>query len=1378
MKYKTVKNLFFTNQEILWTYIDRNELESLAKTFYKELQEKKIFTLQEITQEEFMKFIFEFINKTEKQITNLTDEINKFRNKITKLTDRHTQQKLIIDTLLKAEFKQNLIFKKKKWLEKETVYEYYNHKILYLKKKLSTVYHCLIPTLKNINEELSDFIITESFIDFILNKYHNENIPRIRIDILILLKTVLTEANKRIVNYIFKENHIDDLLTSYSESQSTTWSKCEIINILKLVDYPKLKQLLESEINPEKQEDMFVRKHAVKAIVSLLDTSKKSIAALDLILSDPSPFVRQGLGETLFKIPKEIMIKYFELIVLKDEDSHVKCSAVNIAGKLLHIHRMFDSVFHIFNECMEKSEDDKLIRFILEILPANFRILKNLQPSDLEKHMKHTAVLIEKLHTDFPLIIIRRKAARCREELWSISDDKIDNLISSIKKRFKKIKPGKSITLKNHEIKNINDHTLGRILSCISQNDYSIQYIKTLLGKKKLIRNAILDFRWWRFFHEFRTPSPDKRQTCKHTIGRHFAGTLRSSSSIMSEVSETKVPGEPLTMQDEGNARPYLPLVDELMSSSESNDKINIYSNEGVTTLQAPKNPLKRFFVHLKLTFNFTKYTKLRNWTPDMQFPASEYISEIKKLGFDIKITPQKSDKYFKPKLDPKVKQFFTFAPILPISLYNLFIELKIYFFSLYQNTIYQLSAFIAAMAALFIGRHIYLSQSIKNARNKIPLVIGGWGTRGKSGTERLKAALFSSLGASVFSKTTGCEAMFLYSSPFDTMTEFILFRPYDKATIWEQYNVVKLASKLKTDVFLWECMALSPTYVKILQRNWMKDDISTITNTFPDHEDIQGPAGWNVADTMINFIPDKGHLITSEEQMFPVLETETYHRNTEFYKVGWKETMLITPDIVERFPYKEHPYNIALVAKIAENLGIPQDYALKEMSDNIIPDIGVLKQYPESKILSRKLIFYSGMSANERYACMQNWYRMNFDKYNPKDEPEIYITTVVNNRADRIARSKVFADILVEDLSANKHFLIGSNLKGMMGYIKNSFDEKYKTFSLWNKVEDNPIDPKAAFNKIADYFRIPREQDYIKNQLLVMISSDKKIDNDTTFKNCKSSEDLINTLKTSKHLFSEETSTFHNKNIEKYEEYRKFFSSIPNSPQVSEKVDQECRELLWKWFNSKLVIVENYYATGNEIVETIAKNTPPGFTNKIMALQNIKGTGLDFFYRWQEWEKCSKICDNVILEDNTINEDFLKKLTSYSHYEILAVNRVKNLIHEISENKTSSDTIKLLAKDISSKLDIKTNQTSDVSTEKESFIKKTAMGLVEDLLDPRFSVKRRKKSDRVYRALAKGSISYSKAQSILLAVTTQQKGGWFKKTLAKRQKKKLHTET
>ena len=46
-----------------------------------------------------------------------------------------------------------------------------------------------------------------------------------------------------------------------------------------------------------------------------------------------------------------------------------------------------------------------------------------------------------------------------------------------------------------------------------------------------------------------------------------------------------------------------------------------------------------------------------------------------------------------------------------------------------------------------------------------------------------------------------------------------------------------------------------------------MRDDIFTITNTYPGYEDIQGQAGINIPQVMTNFIPHKGSLITTEDK-------------------------------------------------------------------------------------------------------------------------------------------------------------------------------------------------------------------------------------------------------------------------------------------------------------------------------------------------------------------------------------------------------------------------------------------------------------------------------------------------------------------------------
>src|SRR3546814_8212841 len=71
------------------------------------------------------------------------------------------------------------------------------------------------------------------------------------------------------------------------------------------------------------------------------------------------------------------------------------------------------------------------------------------------------------------------------------------------------------------------------------------------------------------------------------------------------------------------------------------------------------------------------------------------------------------------------------------------------------------------------------------------------------------------------------------------------------------------------------------------------------------------------------------------------------------------------------------------------------------------------------------------------------NWTRMGFADHDLAHEPEVFVTTVVNNRADRVPRSRVFARILARDVAADRHFLIGSNIEGLMGFIEEERSEE-----------------------------------------------------------------------------------------------------------------------------------------------------------------------------------------------------------------------------------------------------------------------------------------------------------------------------------------------
>ena len=278
-----------------------------------------------------------------------------------------------------------------------------------------------------------------------------------------------------------------------------------------------------------------------------------------------------------------------------------------------------------------------------------------------------------------------------------------------------------------------------------------------------------------------------------------------------------------------------------------------------------------------------------------------------------------------------------------------------------------------------------------------------------------------------------------IHSIPEGPSSEIFVFRPYGKATIWEQRNLLQLGAALRADVFLWECMALNPKYVEVLQHKWMRDDLTTLTNAYPDHEDIQGPAGINVAETIACFIPLRGTVITSEINFLPLFREVSKRRRTRMIALGNRDGELIAKELLDLFPYQEHPRNIALVATMAEHLGVDRELAIVTMAQHVVPDLGVLKSYPKVRVRGRVLEFINGCSANERAGFMANWDRTGCAALVDNDDPSQVVITVVNNRDDRISRSEVFARILVNDTVVDRHVLIGTNLRGLVAFVRGS---------------------------------------------------------------------------------------------------------------------------------------------------------------------------------------------------------------------------------------------------------------------------------------------------------------------------------------------------
>lgn len=1183
---------------------------------------------------------------------------------------------------------------------------------------------------------------------------------------------VVVEAFRTIASAlaIIPKNHVENIVDvsivqyvyrAALEYRKNIWLQIAALRLLEIISPGSLADVLRRHLTVMRSENdqIFLRRRVVLVLKGKSGIMPEYSEFLHIAVKDSSPYVRQAAVSVLKEAGPDLIKKLFIPLALGDSSLQVRAAALLQVPLLLESRTDWKIIEEVMQKSLEKETDIFVVRVLLKVCVEGMKVI--IHKGDPSGPGLWTALILPhiiRIHRESPVLALRRQAALAREQLWSDSNGNIRELKAAALKLTTELDPARGSIAIPDPLASAQEDVLGRVLSVLAQEDFGFE-IEHGIFRKKIIRGHRFGFRLWRMFYELVHPSPDKRQAHSHTSGRIFTGDIHIPSAIMAELTETKVPGEPLYMASEGGWRPYLPLMDAVVSSLQLRKSFRIITSEGITEIRPPRNPLKRMRAGISFTLRFAAYAEARNWKETQQTSPEAYVMMLKQQGFKIKFTGHQTEDG-QGMEDPAVRRFF--PAVIPFSGSGLWERMTDYFFSVYENSLDQLVVFSLLMAVLFIGQSFYKSFEVKKARAKFPVVIGGWGTRGKSGTERLKAALINALGFSTISKTTGCEAMFLHAYPYGSLKELFLFRPYDKATIWEQYDLIKLAAKLDTDFMLWECMALTPEYVSVLQGSWQGDDISTITNAYPDHEDIQGPAGINIPEVMTKFIPESSVLISTEELMSPILKQGAYERNTRFRQAGWLQAGLLTEDVLDRFSYEEHPFNIALVLELASELGIEEDFALKEMSDRVIPDIGVLKIYPEAEINLRRLQFINGMSANDRFGCLANWERTGLTAEAVESSSGNWITTIVNNRADRVARSKVFAQIIVEDIRADRHFLIGSNLKGLKGEIKRNWEDHAEQIMLWP--EGGTKDPIATAEHYAGVLRIPTDESRVSGFLKRMLAVSAVT---------LSEEQLEGVLKDPGQMpempeqdaLREDILLCFKGYLEQYKEFRDFAEKLRHAGSGAHKLlEKEFRALITKWFMAKFVVIEDYHASGEAIINEITECTPPGHLNRIMGMQNIKGTGLDFVYRWQAWDKCYSACEMLGHPKREEAEAGLRQLSAFHDFGLLCEQYVYRTIESVRPSTLAqSERFQAELSVIESNLGTAMKKVSHSMnvTEKPGFLH-ILTGFIESFMDAGESIRRRKASDRIYRDLVDERISHERAAIELQKINKEQKGGWL----------------
>ncbi|RZQ54803.1 poly-gamma-glutamate synthase PgsB [Pseudoalteromonas phenolica] len=1079
---------------------------------------------------------------------------------------------------------------------------------------------------------------------------------------------------------------------------------------------------------PKNNDSLFILAALPRIISNQPVLSKKEQQLLFCLSEHPYPRVRQALLEQLCFMDLEISKKLLSIRINEETCGAVLFTLIKQFTQQQYAE--FEFVYPLWQQVLLQPLPFEVKRLNIE---NSARIMLNLQlqtdkPEDV--FQQFIATLNKALEKESH-IALKRYITRAREQLVSFSQQ---TLLVNIEDQLAN---GKTISISN----GIDQHTLGRVLSFKAQKaeafngEQAKQGWQVILGYRK-------GRRLWRIWHEFFNPSTDKRQSFNHTLTKKPAAQLHVPSCTVAEISETNVPGEALYNLNEHTARPHLPLIDYLLSIlSQDNapQPAHSYTPDGILEIHRPNSFIQKAKAYWHLSVHFEQIDSLRKGN---ELEQKKFLQTLRELGFSVEFKAYGDVLGAQFPLDKDIAKLFNKSAITPVLL-NIWFSFKEYLYSIYQNSISQLVFFVTGFMAYFWGRHIHVSNKIKRNRKAIPVSIGGWGTRGKSGTERLKAALFSSLDLRVIAKTTGCEAMMIYGKSSGEQYEVPLFRPFDKASIWEQSDVLDFARKTKADVFLWECMGLTPRYVRILRR-WMRDNFATITNAYPDHEDILGPTGIDVAKEMSAFIGNNTQVFTAEQTMMPILSDAAEAKNTTLIQTHWGEGYQIPPDIRALYPYEEHPDNIALVCKMAQYIGIDKDFVYKETAERIVPDIGVLQHFQPAPIGDISQSFVNSMSANERLATIENWKRL--ELFDLNDQPHIQTIALINNRNDRIARSKVFAQILAQDLRYDFIVVIGSNVDGFNAYMQHAINERLETLLENDDLEDL----KAFLTQMNVIFSQQSWLEKINHTLDVPLQTIDIASIDTL-------QSALNTRLPNK---PEQLQ----KIIINYENWKMAMSLLELETLTASA--EILTETIQSILASKVVLVENAYVKPDQLTHHIAKLAMKNQHQLIVGMQNIKGAGLNYVYMWQQWQKIYHTCE-ILKSPTTKQAEFRKqllKLAQQPNFSAIETDYLQQALSEIAhsehaQNEFSQAELRFIQEKVSN------NSLSSTQVEEElpkSKFRGFINQVVESFLDAGAAVKRKKTAQQVYEDIAEQRITIERAIAVLAKLNRSQKPGWL----------------
>lgn len=226
--------------------------------------------------------------------------------------------------------------------------------------------------------------------------------------------------------------------------------------------------------------------------------------------------------------------------------------------------------------------------------------------------------------------------------------------------------------------------------------------------------------------------------------------------------------------------------------------------------------------------------------------------------------------------------------------------------------------AFVVGYGVLVIGSVIATAR----ARKAIPVRILVTGSRGKSGTVRLLHAVLSAWQPS-YAKITGTAARELFPDGREVETVRI-----GSTSASEMPHSIRRAAKSGALVGIFECMAISPHLIRLLQHSHVQAKIVAIPAVRLDHLEEEGLSEFEIGKNIIDSIDGCEAIVTGIDQptLLEYLQKYCTEHGIDLEVVHADKK---TPECVGH-----HPTNVAVALAVAERLGVDRALALQGIAN------------------------------------------------------------------------------------------------------------------------------------------------------------------------------------------------------------------------------------------------------------------------------------------------------------------------------------------------------------------------------------------------------------------------------------------------------------